>query len=44
MNVKTTYNFQWDPAKARANIQKHDVNFDHATTVFRDAMALMIYD
>jgi uncharacterized protein len=38
------YNFEWDPAKAKANIKKHRVGFDRATEVFIDPMMLTIYD
>ena len=38
------YRFEWDPAKERANISKHDVSFRKATTVFRDPNQLSIYD
>ncbi len=32
--------FEWDPRKAAANAEKHDVTFDVAATVFADAHAL----
>ena len=32
--------FQWDPAKARANLRKHRVDFADAATVFEDPRAL----
>lgn len=38
------YDFDWDPAKARANQRKHGVSFRLAATVLRDPMALTIYD
>lgn len=38
------YNFEWDPNKARLNRQKHGVTFEEATEVFRDPMALTIFD
>lgn len=38
------YNFEWDPAKARGNLRKHGVSFELASEVFRDPMALTIYD
>jgi uncharacterized DUF497 family protein len=31
--------FEWDPAKAAENEQKHDVTFDEARTVFTDPLA-----
>ena len=38
------YNFEWDPAKAQANIKKHKVGFDRATEIFLDPLMLTIYD
>jgi len=38
------YNFEWDPTKAHHNAEKHGVTFDLATEVFKDPMALTIYD
>ena len=32
--------FEWDSAKAKANLLKHDVSFDEAATVFFDSDAL----
>lgn len=32
--------FEWDPAKARANLRKHGVSFSEAATVFADPYAL----
>lgn len=36
--------FEWDPVKARANLRKHRVSFDEASTVFADERALLIDD
>ncbi len=36
--------FEWDEAKARANLAKHDVSFDEAKTVFDDPLYLDFYD
>jgi uncharacterized protein len=36
--------FQWDPHKAAANIEKHKVSFDEARTVFRDRMLISLID
>lgn len=36
--------FEWDPTKARANLQNHRVAFEEATTVFADTLSLTIYD
>lgn len=38
------YHFDWDASKARSNQHKHGVSFQLATTVFRDPLALTIYD
>jgi len=38
------YHFKWDPLKARHNIKKHGVAFEIAAAVFKDPMALTIYD
>ena len=32
--------FEWDPKKASANLRKHRVSFDEATTVFQDDLSL----
>ena len=36
--------FTWDPPKARANVRKHGVTFEEATTVFADPLALIVTD
>ncbi len=36
--------YEWDPAKASSNIQKHGVSFEEATTVFNDPQAMTIDD
>ena len=36
--------FEWDPAKAEANLKDHGVSFDEATTVFRDTFSITISD
>ncbi len=36
--------FEWDPAKARTNLAKHGVAFALAASVFRDPLALSVYD
>lgn len=38
------YHFEWDPAKAKANLKKHGVSFEQAVTVFRDPKAASIFD
>jgi uncharacterized DUF497 family protein len=36
--------FEWDPNKAKQNLEMHGVSFDEASTAFRDALSLAIYD
>ena len=38
------FDFEWDDAKALANVAKHGVTFDQAATVFLDALALTVFD
>ncbi|TDT43536.1 hypothetical protein DES49_1355 [Halospina denitrificans] len=38
------YNFEWDPAKAVANLRKHGVTFEQAAAVFKDPMAMSQLD
>jgi uncharacterized DUF497 family protein len=38
------YIFEWDSAKATANVRKHGVTFDEASTVFGDPLALLMPD
>ena len=35
------YVFEWDPAKADANLRKHGVSFGEAISVFGDALSLL---
>ena len=35
---------EFDPVKARANLQKHKVSFSHAEQALRDPMALTLED
>ncbi|MGH7469636.1 MAG: BrnT family toxin [Longimicrobiales bacterium] len=39
-----SYRFEWDPAKSAANLKKHNVSFEEATTVFGDPLALNAAD
>jgi uncharacterized DUF497 family protein len=39
-----TIQFEWDRDKADANVQKHGVSFDEATTVFADPLARIFAD
>jgi uncharacterized DUF497 family protein len=36
--------FEWDPNKAKENLEIHGVSFDEAGTAFRDVLSLTIYD
>jgi uncharacterized DUF497 family protein len=36
--------YEWDPKKAAANVTKHKVPFDEATSVFTDPFALTFDD
>ncbi len=38
------YDFKWDPVKAASNAHKHGVTFKQAMQVFKDPMALTVYD
>ncbi len=40
----TELRFEWDPAKAAANIKKHGVGFDEARSAFSDERARIIAD
>lgn len=37
-------NFEWDPAKAKANARKHGVTFEEALSVFHDEFAVQFFD
>lgn len=37
-------NFEWDAEKASANLRKHGVTFEEATTVFGDPLSITIPD
>lgn len=36
--------FEWDLAKAAANLKKHQVSFDEAKSVFYDEFAVQFFD
>jgi uncharacterized protein len=36
--------FEWDPNKARQNLEIHGISFDEASTAFGDILSLVIYD
>lgn len=44
MSAPFIYHFEWDPAKARTNLKKHEVSSRAAPAVFRDPPALTVYD
>jgi len=44
MAERFVYRFAWDPEKAADNRRKHGVTFELAATVFRDPLALSLYD
>jgi uncharacterized protein len=39
-----TYEFEWDPSKARDNFKKHKISFQRAATIFLDPDALSEFD
>ncbi|MBF0240458.1 MAG: BrnT family toxin [SAR324 cluster bacterium] len=38
------YNFEWDRKKAKKNLSKHKISFEHAATAFKDPNAISIFD
>jgi hypothetical protein len=36
--------FEWDPKKARANLEKHGISFERAKAIFSDPLALIEAD
>lgn len=36
--------FEWDPQKAKNNVEKHGISFAEATTAFGDALAITFDD
>ncbi|MGV7209222.1 BrnT family toxin [Oxalobacteraceae bacterium A2-2] len=36
--------FEWDPAKAAANVRKHGISFEEAATVFDDFGLMLVTD
>ena len=36
--------FSWDPRKASANVKKHGVSFDEASTAFADPLSITVPD
>lgn len=44
MATVTEGDFEWDDAKASANLEKHGVSFPEAATVFADPLAIYLDD
>lgn len=44
MSPGPQYDFEWDVAKARANLRKHRVSFEEAAAVFLDPYAVSVPD
>ena len=38
------YNFEWNHQKAKSNVTKHGISFEESATVFKDPIAISIYD
>ena len=36
--------FEWDPQKAKSNLEKHGISFEEASTAFQDTLSLTIDD
>ena len=36
--------FEWDPQKAKSNLERHGVSFEEAGTAFQDTLSLTIDD
>ncbi len=43
-SITPVYEFEWDPEKAKGNLQKHGVAFEESATVFLDSRAVSVYD
>ena len=43
-DMASQYSFDWSHTKARRNLAKHGVSFRQAMSVFRDPLALTLYD
>ena len=42
--IRPLMDFEWDPAKAESNVEKHGVSFVEAITVFGDPLGVTISD
>jgi uncharacterized protein len=43
-NFAMATQFEWDPKKAKANLSKHDVSFEEASTIFDDPLFITFLD
>ena len=44
MSILTGYEFEWNETKAKANVRRHGVSFEEATTAFGDPLAVLLPD
>lgn len=44
MASETELDFEWDEAKANANLKKHKISFEEAKTVFADPFSITVDD
>jgi uncharacterized DUF497 family protein len=44
MAIEADLDFEWDEAKAVANLKKHKISFEEAKTVFADPFSITIDD
>ncbi|MFN2393764.1 MAG: BrnT family toxin [Pyrinomonadaceae bacterium] len=44
MATETDLHFEWDEAKAVANLKRHKISFEEAKTVFADPFSITIDD
>ena len=42
--MHTGYEFEWNETKAEANVGRHGVSFEEASTVFGDPLAVLLPD
>ena len=42
--LSSLFNFEWNAAKAAANLKKHGVSFEEAATTFTDEFARIVAD
>ena len=44
MPTLSGYEFEWNDHKAKANLRRHGVSFEEASTVFGDPLAILLPD